>query len=304
MDNELGLHRLERLRAFCNAARLGSITRAAERLYLSQPSLSQQVNALEEELATRLFYRDGPRIALTPAGENLYRLAASLVDGLDRLPDLFAESHGGSRESELRIAAGEVTAAFVLPPFLKQLRDRYPDIRLHVRTGTGREVIDWLLGYEVEMAVGAPDFIHGELDTRSIFSYHHVLIVPLDHPLAGRESVEIRDISTYPLIMPTPDTRTRQIADFVLYQHQVTPKAVVEVNGWIAAKSYVEAGFGITVVPEVCLTDQDRVWRMPAKQYYPKRLYGVTKRFGESLSPAARGLVEIMDPDCPAEWCG
>ena len=131
--------RLKQLRSFCQVVRWRSFTRAAEHLGLGQSSVSQQVRSLEAELAATLFERDGRRITLTPAGEDLYRLTASLVAGMDRLPDTFAEEHTGRLPPELRIAAGEAASTFILPPFLKQFRDAHPGTRLFVRSGTGRE---------------------------------------------------------------------------------------------------------------------------------------------------------------------
>ena len=99
-------HRLKQLRAFCYAARLKSISRAAERIASTRPAVSQQVRALEECLAVALFERSSPRIYLTPAGERFYRLAAPLVEALDRLRLTFAERYHGVPSSGLDIASG------------------------------------------------------------------------------------------------------------------------------------------------------------------------------------------------------
>ena len=87
-------NRLKQLRAFCHAVRTQSISKAAERMHLSQPSVSLQIKALEQEMGTVLFERRGPRIALTPEGRALYELASPLVEGIDNLPDAFAERCG------------------------------------------------------------------------------------------------------------------------------------------------------------------------------------------------------------------
>ena len=206
---------LKQLRSFCQVARSGSITRAAEHLGLSQPSVSQQVRLLETEFAATLFERNGPRITLTPAGTHLYRLAASLVAGMDRTPDTFAEEHAGILPSELHIAAGEVASIFILPPFLKQFRDEHPGTRLFVRSSAGRDGLAWLFDYEVEFMVGVMDIIPDTADFHPLLSCGSVLLVPLDHPLAGRESVEPSEAAAYPVIMSTRGTRIRQLADFI-----------------------------------------------------------------------------------------
>ena len=119
-------NRLKQLRAFCYAAQSQSISKAAERLFLSQPSVSLQVRALEREMDITLFERKGPRIALTPEGQVLYELALPLVDGIDHLSDAFAERRGDLDSGELNIAAGESTILYILPGADGALRATVP----------------------------------------------------------------------------------------------------------------------------------------------------------------------------------
>ena len=270
--------------------------------------MSQQVRSLETELAATLFHRNGPRISLTPAGERLYRLALPLVSGMDRLPDTFAEEHGGLLSSELRIACGQTASGFILPRFFKQFRDRYPGTRLHVMTGTNRQMIDWLRGYEVQFGVGVIDSFEPGFDFHPLFSSDLVLIVPLDwdHPPSRRESMGLKEASAYPQVVPTLGTYSRQYRDIIIRElgHAPgthAPEAVVEVDGWGTIKRYVEAGLGISIVPELCLRERDRVRKIRVERPLPKREYGVIVRSGESLSLTARRFIRIMDPGFSAE---
>ena len=289
--------RLKQLRAFCHAARLGSITRAAEYIYSSQPAVSQQVRALEDELSLVLFDRRGPRIALTLAGEKLYRMAMPVVVGMDRLPDTFAEQYRGEISGDFQIAAGRSTAAYVVPRYLKEFREQHPGIRVNVRTGTGLERLSWLRAYEVDIAFGAVDVVPPDLDFHLIFGSRNILITPVDHPLAGRDDVDIREAGRYPAVVPRGDSRyIRRVADLILRQHGVALKVAAELDGWNVIKRYVAAGVGVSVVPEVCLTERDRVWKVPFDRYFPNRRYGVIMRRNESPSLAAERFVRIMDP--------
>ena len=101
--------RLKPLRAFCQVARLGSVSRAAETLYLSQPAVTLQLQALERELGQPLFERSGRRLALTREGEVLYELARPLVEGIDGLEPTFRERVRGMDAGELNVAAGTST---------------------------------------------------------------------------------------------------------------------------------------------------------------------------------------------------
>ena len=287
--------RLKQLRAFCHAARLGSITRAAEYIFSSQPAVSQQVRALEDELTVTLFDRNGPRIALSAAGRQLYEVAMPVVAGMDRLPDTFAEQHRGEITGEFHIAAGRSSAAFVVPEHLRRFRERYPGIRVNVRTGTGSERLDWLRAYEVDIVFGAIDVPPPDLEFHFVFPSQHVLITSEDHPLAGRESVELAEAVDYPAIVPVKGSYVRRVAEMVVRQHGLAIDVVLEVDGWSVIKRYVEAGVGISVVPNLCLTDRDRVWRIPFDRYFSDRRYGVLMRRDNVPSLAAERFIHLMD---------
>ena len=293
-------HRLRQLRAFCHVARLGSISRAAERVFCSQPAVSMQIRALEDELNTGLVERNGPNIALTPAGRQFYRLATSLVEDIDRLSDTFAEQYH-SVAVDIHVAAGETAAAVLLPEYLKRFSQQHPDTRVNVRTGTGRECLRWLRAYEVDLVIAAMDVEPPDLEYLPVVSANYVLITSEAHPLAGRESVTLRDLSDWPLIAQTAGTHTRQFGEMFLRQHRIPFRVDVEVDGWDAIKAYVEAGLGIAVVPELCLDDRDRLWRFPFDEHIPPRIYGAITRRDRILPKAVRQIIRIMDPTLPSE---
>ena len=119
-------NRYRQLRAFCQTAKTGSISKAAVRLELSQPSVSLQIQALEKELQTLLFERRGPRIKLTPAGQLLLDMAEPLVEGMDNLTDTFGAAVSEVTSGPLDIAAGESTLLYILPELTKRFMDTYP----------------------------------------------------------------------------------------------------------------------------------------------------------------------------------
>ena len=291
--------RLKQLRAFCHAARLGSISRAAERVMSSQPAVSLQVRTLEEELGVMLFERHGPRIALTPVGDNLYKLAMPLVEGMDRLPDTFAERYRGIVEDAFTIGAGQTSASYLLPDYLKRFRDRHPGIRLNVKIGTGEERLGWLRTYEVDIILAAMDVAPPDVDFQRVFVSRPMLITPEDHPLAGRESVDIDEIAGYPMVGHAPGTCVQRLADPIMRLRGVAPNVAVEVDGWGAIKRYVESGLGIAFVPEVCLTGDDRVWRIPIGELAPRRRYGAMTRRDGLMSLAASRFLRILAPPDP-----
>ncbi len=290
-------NRLKQLRAFCRTAQLGSISEAAERLFLSQPTVSLQIQALERELGAVLFERRGPRIRLTPQGEALFRLAQPLVEGMDTLQETFAATFGALESGELNIAAGESTILYILPQAMKRFAEAYPKIELKLHNVTGRDGLAMLRADEADFAVGSMLELPVDITYDPIFTYDPVLITPLDHPLAGKQEVTLEDISPHGLILPPRHLSTWRMVDLVFNQHGVSYRVALEAGGWEVIKKYVELGLGVSIVTDVCLTPEDRVARNPLNEYFPTRSYGIVLRKGKFLSPQAMRFIEMMDPD-------
>ena len=291
--------RLAQLRAFCQVARLGNVTRAAEYIRSSQPAVSHKVRKLEEALGVSLFVRHGPRISLTRAGRALYARAMPLVEGIDRLPDAFAERHHGVADDALTVGAGQTSASYLLPRYVERFRLRWPGVRIEIRTGTGEQRLAWLRGYELDLVVGAMDVAPGDLEFHPMLASEFVLITASDHALAGRASVGIEEAAAYPLVGHGPARYVGQVAEIMLRHHGVAPEIVVEVDGWGAITNYVAAGVGVAVVPELCLTEHDGLWRIPFADVLRPRRYGAITRRDGMLGLNARRFLETMAGPAP-----
>lgn len=287
-------NRLKQLRAFCYAAQHQSISKAAERLFLSQPSVSLQVRALEQELDITVFERKGPRISLTPEGQVLYELALPLVDGIDHLSDAFAERRGDLDSGELNIAAGESTILYILPELMANFARQYPGIRLRLHNVTGRDGLAQLRADEVDFAVGSMLEVPDDISYQPIYSYDTVLITPRDHPLAGIPEPTLEDISPYGLILPPRHLSTWGTVDLVFRQQNLDYTVTLEAGGWEVIKKYVERGLGVSIVSAICLTDTEQLTVLPLGKYFPNRSYGVVLRRGKFLSPAAKRFIDMM----------
>ena len=149
-------NRLQQLRGFCYAAKAQSVSKAAEQLFLSQPSVSLQIQALEREFKATLFERRGPKISLTPDGQKLFELASPLVDEIDALAETFAAERGGIERGQLDIAAGESTTLYLLPRFVKEFSEKYPGIDLFIKNlSNARHIRPPVTGYtQLSVAVG------------------------------------------------------------------------------------------------------------------------------------------------------
>lgn len=290
-------NRLKQLRAFCTTAGCGSISKAADKLFLSQPSVSLQIQALERELDTTLFERRGPSIRLTPEGKTLLEISLPLVQGIDSLTDTFTERSGNLEHGELNIAAGESTILYTLPAAIKSFSERHPGIRIKLHNVTGRDGMNLLRSDEADFAIGSMLEIPDDIHYHPIFQFNPVLITPLDHELSRMKSVTLEDIGPHGLILPPRHLSTWRMVDVVFHQHNIPYTVTLEAGGWEVIKKYVEIGLGISIVTDICLTGEERLASIPLDRYFPTRSYGAVIRRGKYLSIAARTFLEMMDPD-------
>jgi len=290
-------NRLQQLRGFCYAARHKSISKAAEHTYLSQPSVSLQIKALEREMGVELFERHGPRIQLTHAGSQLLELAEPLVDGIDQLEEEFASRRESVEYGTVNIAAGGSTIQYILPPFVEQFMQEHPhvDVRLHNVTGKGGLAL---------LREGAADFAVGpmldappDIEFHPIVTHEPMLITRRDHPLAKRKRISLKDVSKYPLILPPKNQSTYRFVEMVFTDHSLDYDVKLEVGGYDVIKQYVRLGLGISIVMSHCLGADRDLHAVSIGRYFPKRAYGVVLRKGRRLHPPAERFVETVLAD-------
>ena len=288
---------LKKLRAFCQTANLGSMTKAAESLFASQPTISLQIHALEEEMDTILFERRGPKLLLTTEGSILYELCLPHVQGIDRLKETFDAHCGNLTSGNLIIAAGESTILYILPEPVGLFSAQYPSIKLRLSNETGRDGMELLRNDKVDFAVGSMLEVPDDLVYDPIVTYNPVIITPKDHPLSKMNKISIQDIGKFGLILPPRHLSTWHIVKMVFAQHNVNFQVTLEAGGWEVIKRYVSLGQGISIVTDVCITEEDKTKMhvIPVDQYFPKRSYGIVTRKGKFLSAPSQKFIDIMN---------
>lgn len=285
------------LRAFITTAQTGSVSSAAKVLYLSQPSISQQIKSLETTLKQTLFERNGPQMRLTPAGSALFEMGQPLIRQLDALPDDFGRRYGSLESGTIRIAAGESTIMHLLPSLLMRFRRLHPGITTDLHHVSGTEGLKQIRQNDVDFAVGSMVDVPDDIDYRPIYEFKPVLIAALDHPLARRRQIRLQDISPYGLILPPKRRTTYEMIDMVFQRHDLPYRVTLEIGGWEVIKRYVSLGMGISIVTSICITeaDRERLIVRDLSEFFPSRTYGVVLRKGAYLSPQAHRFVSLMN---------
>jgi DNA-binding transcriptional LysR family regulator len=287
-------NRLQQLKGFCAVVETRSVSKAANRLNLTQPTVSLQVQSLERDLRTTLFERRGPKIELTFEGELLYELARPLVEGLTALDQNFEDRRNNVEQGRLAIAAGESTIHYVLPRAVQRFSSEHPGISLALNNVTGRQGLQQLRDRIVDFCVGPILDTPADIVFEPVVAFDPVIITALGHPLSKLRKVSLRDISQYPLILPPRHLSTWRQVEMVFLQHRLPYEVRLEMGGWEVIKRYVELGMGISIVINVCLTGRERLEVMSADKYFPKRVYGIVQLKNRPLSPQARDFIETF----------
>lgn len=239
---------LQHLRTFYEVATTGSFTRAAEKLYLSQPAVTQQVRALEVELGFPLLDRLGRRVRLTPAGEALLpyalRLMALLEEGFSA-----AREAAGRAAQTLRLGAGDTVATYVLPDLIRVFHAERPEASLRLVVGNSDRLLDAVLENEVELAIWARQEPHHLILQHPFRRVPLVAVFHPGDPLATRTQVWTRELQGRRLLLRGRASAIRRFIDEVLQRAGVETSDVVEMDHLEAIKRTVETGYGATVAP-------------------------------------------------------
>src|SRR5438552_11297969 len=191
---------LRRLEIFAKVAELGSFSRAADALFLTQPTVSEHVRALEDELGVQLLDRLGRGTTPTKAGTLLLGYARRLLT-LSREAGQAIEQFQGRVSGELVLGGSTIPGEYVLPALIGAFRGKYPDVSISLRIGASRQVQEWVEQGHVEVGVVGALPASRTLETRQLMAADLVLVVPPEHPWVARKTVIVEDVKREPLIL-------------------------------------------------------------------------------------------------------
>lgn len=289
------------MRSFLAAARLGGVVKAAEAVHRTQPAVTSAIKALERELGLKLFERRGRRAVLTPAGEALSAEAGPALDRWEGLKERLAERLEGEVQGTLRIGGGESSILYLLPAILARFRKSHPKVRVVLHNQRAADTLRMLRNGELDLGVRSLASVPAWALYRPSRTYERLAVCAKDHPFAKGGAVGLEEMSRYPLLFPGSQSITRLLVEEAMAKAGLAYRVGLEAGGWEAIKIYAEAGFGVAVVPSVCLTadNRRRLAARDASRLFGKDHYGVVVRQGADLSRAARELIRLIDPGFP-----
>lgn len=232
------------LRAFHAVALAGGFSRAAERLGLTQPAISDHIRKLEEAYGVQLFTRGARKVELTDTGRRLFAITERQFEAEGEADELLSRTRS-LQEGALAIGAD---AAIHVLPLLARFRERHPGVRLKVTSGNSAQLLARLESYDIDLAVVAERPAASHFASRVLSDSRLVLFVPQQHPLAGRRKVSFASLAGTPLVLRELGSVTRRLVDEEFSSRGLSPATAIEIEGREAAAAAVAAGLGAGIV--------------------------------------------------------
>jgi aminoethylphosphonate catabolism LysR family transcriptional regulator len=250
---------LTQLRAFHAVARCGSFTSAAEKLSLTQPSVSEHIRTLERDFGVLLFDRHKRSVRPTTLGLQLLAITDRLFETEQEALELLSEVQVLKRGF---LTIGADGPAYVMD-LIGHYRLKYPSIKINLNTGNSSEVHAQLMDTKVDITIGGPVPEDDRVVRRLIRRDPMVAYVATSHPWADRDTISIRAFQDIPIVMREPGSMTRQLTEDAFVRHCIKPGDVFEVDGQEAARALVAAGVGASIISVGELGEEPRLKALP-----------------------------------------
>jgi LysR family cys regulon transcriptional activator len=233
-----------------------NLTETARALHTSQPGVSKAIIELEEELGVEIFARHGKRLKrVTEPGEHVLKsieLIMREVGNLRRIGEQFSAQDSGT----LSIATTHTQARYVLPQPVAKLREAFPKVNVSLHQGSPDQVARMLIDEVAEIGIATESLTHfSELVTLPCYEWQHMLIMPVDHPLAKKDNITLDDLAQEPLITYHPSFTGRTKVDHAFAARHLEPRIALEAIDSDVIKTYVRLGLGVGIVAEMALKD-------------------------------------------------
>lgn len=266
---------LRHLRYFLAVAEEGHFTRAAARLHITQPTLSHQIQELETQLEVQLFDRVARGVRLTAAGELLVGHAKRVLGELTKAQVALDELRGLKR-GVLKVGMVQTVNACVIPEIIARFSEAHPGIDIACAEMAAADIESDLEAGKLHLGISFVPPCRKGLAGRPFFSEELVVVVALDHPLASRRRLNVRDLSGQAMALLGQKYCTRQLIDRATKEAAVEPKIKVEMNSVDGILSTVRRTSLMTLLPRLALCQRDSGLKaIPLTEPTPRRMVGL-----------------------------
>lgn len=244
------------LTTFLEVARQKSFSRAAEKLHVTQPSISAQIRSLEENLGHRLLNRGGGKVTLTAAGKEFQPFAEQSLAQLKQIRLTLADMERMPRGS-LTVSANDSTALYVLPLLISKFKKQFPRVALNIVRAERSKTLELVLDREVEFGIVSLPVRDPRLHVEIIHEDRLVLVVPAGHPLTLIENPTLSDAAKHEFLVPK-EGRRRELIDHLFIQNKTARRIAMELDSSELLKRLIVAGLGISFLPRINVVEELR----------------------------------------------
>ncbi len=284
----------DQLESFLEVARHSSFSRAAEKRFRTQPAISSQVRALDEEVGARLFDRSGGKVALTAAGKVFQQYAEQTLEARKNMVVTIAEMERVPR-GEIVVGANEATCLHILPEVFAEFKKLYPEVGVHISRLERAKILESIIDNSVDFGVVSTPVSDKRLTVVNIHRDELVLITPPGHPLSRMKQAAISDVVNYPLLLPKVG-RTRDALENLFDERRLKPKIAMELDSSELLKRFVAADVGVGFIARSNVVEDVKagvLCAIPLADGSIRRDLALVFRKDKALSRAALAFIDI-----------
>lgn len=283
---------LRKLEIFVQVARLKNFSKAAQVLHMAQPPVSIAVRKLEDELGAQLLVRDKRTLSLTHEGETVLAQAEVILRQVDDLKETVGDYQGLLR-GELNLACPAMAGTYLLPQLLGEFLDLHPGLTAAVTQAGTHKIEQLLLDDEIELGVVTLLEAHKSLDVVPLVAESMMLCVGSKSPLRERQSVDVTELSSVPMILYERDYFIRKSFDRICEDSGVVPEIRLQTNYLPLISKLVKQNHGVTVGLNMMAQQEPGIYAVPLQPETPVNL-GIARRKGRTISKANQAFVDWL----------
>jgi LysR family transcriptional regulator, low CO2-responsive transcriptional regulator len=284
----------DQLETFLEVARHASFSRAAEKRFRTQPAISSQIRAVEEEVGARLFDRSGGKVALTTAGKVFQQYAEQTLEARKGMMVTLAELERVPR-GEIVVGANEGTCLHILPEVFAEFKKLYPNVAVQISRLERGKILESIIDNSVDFGVVSTPVTDKRLTVVNIHRDELVIIAPPGHPLSQKKQAGIADVAAFPLLLPKVG-RTRDALENLFHEHRLKPKISMELDSSELLKRFVAANVGVGFIARSNVLEDVKARMLAAVSLADtsiRRDLALVFRKDKALSRAALAFIEV-----------
>jgi LysR family transcriptional regulator, low CO2-responsive transcriptional regulator len=292
----------DQLETFLEVARHNSFSRAAERRFRTQPAISAQIRALEDEIGAKLFDRSGGKVALTGAGKAFQKYAEDTLEQRKQIITALAEMERVPR-GEIVVGANEATCLHILPEVFAEFKKQYPSVAVNINRSERAKILESIIDNTVDFGVVSLPVSDNRMTVVPIHRDELVVIAPPQHPLAKLKAADMSDVVKFPLLLPKLG-RTRDAIEQLFHERKLKPNISMELDSSELLKRFVAADVGIGFIARSNVVEDVKARSLAAialGDAHIKRDLALVFRKDKALSRAALAFIDITVKLKPAQ---